>query len=186
MVKSRKTGTYEHFCVLIFAQGTWKEADKESVRNLIIEKLKAKSDIAYNVYYKLTYRDQIPIYADCHLCQPIYKMFEEFKGNNDGILYQGHHYLIPEDDFEEMKSLANLIISDSKVKKFFLLYLDNFREIKRTILNDMNLEELKEKLKFKKCTITDFISIVDNNKFENRTVYEISKDRGSSTSYRVQ
>ncbi len=184
MVKHRKTGAYEHFCVLIFAQGIWKEIDKDSVRNLIIEKLKSLKGAPYNIFHKLTYRDQMPIYADCHICQPIYKMFEEFKGNNDGILYQGHHYLIPEDDFEEMKSLANLIISHSKVKKFYLLYLDDFIEIKRTILNEMNIEEFKEKLKFKKSNINDFILTIDNNTFKNRTVYEISKDRGSSASYR--
>jgi len=168
MVKHRKTGAYEHFCVLIFAQGTWKETDKDSVRNLIKEKLKSMKNASYNIFYKLTYRDKMPIYADCHICQPIYKMF-------DGILYQGHHYLIPEDDFEDMKSLANLIVSHSKVKKFYLLYLDGFKEIKRTILSEMNLEEFKEKLKFKKSSINDFISMIDNNKFKNRTVYEISK-----------
>jgi len=183
-MKRRKTGAYEHFCVLIFAQGTWKEADKESVRNLIIEKLKTTKEVGYNVFNKLTYRDRMPIYADCHLGQPIYKMCEEGKGNNKGVLYQGHHYLIPEDDFEDMKCLATMIISHSKVKKFYLLYLDSFREIKRTILNEMNLEEFKEKLKFKKCRINDFISIIDNTKFENRTVYEISKDRSSNTSNR--
>ncbi len=176
MVKHRKTGAYEHFCVLIFAQGIWKEIDKESVRNLITEKLKSLKGAPYNIFHKLTYRDQMPIYADCHICQPIYKMFEEFKGNNDGILYQGHHYLIPEDDFEDMKCLANLIISHSKVKKFYLLYLDGFKEIKRTILSEMNLEEFKHKLKFKKSSINDFISMIDNNKFKNRTVYEISKN----------
>ena len=178
MLKHRKTGTYEHFCVLIFAQGTWKEADRDGVRNLIRDKVKNIKEIAYNVFYKLTFRDRMPIYADCHLCQPIYKMFEEFKGNNDGIMYQGHHYLIPEDDFEDMKNLANLIISHGKVKKFYLLYLDSFREIKRTILNEMNLKEFKEKLKFKKCTINNFISIIDTYKFKNRTIYEISKSRG--------
>ncbi|MBY8988124.1 MAG: hypothetical protein KGD61_06685 [Candidatus Lokiarchaeota archaeon] len=179
MVKHTKTGAYEHFCVLIFAQGTWKETDRDSVRNLIKEKMKSMKEASYNIFFKLTYRDQIPIYADCHLCQPIYKMFEEFKGNSDGILYQGHHYLIPEDDFDDMKSLANLIISHSKVKKFYLLYLDGFKEIKRTGLDKMNLEQFKEKLKFNKCTIHDFILIIDNNRFRNRTVYEISKSRGA-------
>jgi len=177
-MKQRKTGAYEHFCVLIFAQGTWKETDRESVRNLIKDKVKTMREVPYNIYYKLTYRDQMPIYSDCHLCQPIYKTFEEFKGNNDGILYQGHHYLIPEDDFDDMKCLANLIISHNKVKKFYLLYLDSFREIKRTVLDKMNLDEFKEKLKFKKCNINDFILLIDNNKFKNRTVYEISKSRG--------
>ena len=178
MVKHRKTGAYEHFCVLIFSQGTWKETDEDSVRNLIKDKIKSIKDVSYNIFNKLTYRDQMPIYSDCHLCQPIYKMFEGFKGNNDGILYQGHHYLIPEDDFEDMKNLANLIISHNKVKKLYLLYLDGFGEINRTILDKMNLEEFKEKLKFKKCNINDFLLIIDNNKFMNRTVYEISKSRG--------
>ena len=178
-MKRRKTGAYEHFCVLIFAQGTWKETDRDSVRNLIREKVKSVKEASYNIFDKLTYREQMPIYADCHLCQPIYKMFEEFKGNNDGILYQGHHYLIPEDDFDDLKSLAELIISHRKVKKFYLLYLDGFREIKRTTLDKMNFEEFKEKLKFKKCTINDFILIIDNNKFKNRIVYEISKSRGA-------
>jgi len=186
MAKHRKTGAYEHFCVLIFAQGTWKETDKDSVRNLIKEKLKSLKEAPYNIFYKLTYRDKMPIHADCHICQPIYKMFEEFKGNNDGILYLGHHYLIPEDDFEDMKSLTNLILSHNKVKKFYLLYLDGFKEIKRTILNEMNLEEFKEKLKFKKCNSNDFILIIDNDKFKNRTVYEISKRRGPSNIYHSQ
>ena len=78
-MKRRKTGAYEHFCVLIFAQGTWKETDRESVRNLIKDKVKTMREVPYNIYYKLTYRDQMPIYSDCHLCQPIYKTFEEFK-----------------------------------------------------------------------------------------------------------
>jgi hypothetical protein len=178
MVKHRKTGAYEHFCVLIFSQGKWKERDKDSVRNMIIDEVKSRKNASYNIFYKLTYRDQMPTYSDCHLCQPIYKLFEEFKGDNDGILYQGHHYVIPEDDFEDMKNLANMIISHNKVKKLYLLYLDGFGEIKRTILDKMNLDEFREKLKFKKCDINEFTLIIDNNTFRNRTVYEISKNRG--------
>lgn len=178
MGKPRKTGTYEHFCVLIFAQGTWKETDREEIRNLIKEKLKSIKGANYSIYNKLTYRDQMPNYADCHLCQPIYNMFEEIKGNNDGILYQGHHYLIPEDDLDDMKSLVSLIIAQDKVKKLYLLYIDGFGEVKRTVLNQMDLEEFKEQLAFEKCSIIDFILKLDNSKFENRTVYEISKSRG--------
>lgn len=179
MVKQKKTGAYEHFCVLIFAQGTWKEIDKESVRNLISDKLKTIKGTQYHLFNKLTYRGQMPTYSDCHLCQPVYKMFENIKGNNDGILYQGHHYLIPEDDFDDLKSLTNLILSHPKVKKLYLLYLDGFSEIKSTILNAMTLEELKELLNFEKCDIDDFLMIIDRAKFKNRTFYEISKRRGA-------
>jgi hypothetical protein len=106
-------------------------------------------------------------------------LFEEIKGNNDGILYQGHHYLIPEDDFNDLKSLANLILSQSKVKKFYLLYLDGLGEIKRTALETMTLEDLKEFVNFEKCNIDDFLFILDGNKFKNRTIYEVSKGRGA-------
>lgn len=149
------------------------------MRNLILDKLKTIKGTQYHLFNKLTYREQMPIYSDCHLCQPIYKMFDIIKGNNDGILYQGHHYLIPEDDFDDLKSLVNLIIFHHKVKKFYLIYLDSFNEIKRTTLNAMTLEELKELLNFEKCDIDDFLMIIDRNKFENRTVYEISKRRGA-------
>lgn len=179
MVKHTKTGAYEHFCVLIFAQGTWKEVDKDSVKNIVLDKLKTTNNTHYNIFNKLTYREQMPMYSDCHICQPIYKMFEEIKGNNDGILYQGHHYLVPDDDFDDLKSLANLIISHNKVKKFYLLYLDGFGEIKKTDLATMSLEELKEMLNYEKCNIDEFLLIIDNNIFKNRTVYEISKSRGA-------
>ena len=54
MVKHRKTGAYEHFCVLIFAQGTWKETDRDSVRNLIKEKVHSMKETPYNIFDKLT------------------------------------------------------------------------------------------------------------------------------------
>ncbi len=176
-MKKSKIGIYEHFCVLIFAQGIWNEKDRKDIRKPIQERHNKVSDNPYHFFLKLTYRDNMPIYAECKLCCPIYEMFEEIKGKNDGILYQGHHYLILEDDIDDIKEFTNLILSNDKIKKFYILYLDSFKEIKTTVINSMNLQDLKEKLTLKTCLKSEFIKILDDNEFKSRTIYEISKDR---------
>ena len=176
-MRKRKMGTYEHFCVLIFAQGTWNDKDREDIRKPIQNRHNKVSDNPYHFFLKLTYRDEMPLYADCQICRPIYEMFEELKGNNDGILYHGHHYLILEEDIDDMKELTNLILSNDRVKKIYMLYVDSFREIKTTVINSMNLQDLKEKLTLKKCVRSEFIKILDDHEFKSRTIYEISKGR---------
>ena len=180
MVRHKKTGWYEHFCLLIFAQGTWVNRDRESVHGSILKRrkeLEIKDDL-YHLYLKLTRQDKKDIYqGSCHLCKLLYEMFEEIKGNNDGILFQGHHYLILEDDINEMKDLANLIIGHEKVKKFYLLYLDGLRDFKTTEIKRLNLDELKDELMQIQYKISDFFKMLERNEFKNRTIYEITKNR---------
>ena len=175
MIKSQKRGAYEHFCVLIFAQGTWNDKDRESIIKPLQEKHNEKRDDPYHLYLKLTRRDTMPQYSDCQLCRPIYELLEEIKGQNDTILFQGHHYLIIEDDAEDLKDLAEFVLSKDKVKKLYLLYLDSFKEIKTTVINTMTLQDLKEKLTWKQVSTTEFIKILHENNFSSRTIYEITK-----------
>ena len=175
MPKHKKTGGYEHFSVLIFAQGTWNDKDRESIRKPLLEKYMEKSDNPYPFFTKLTRRKNPPEFGDCPLCHRLYEMFKEIVGPNDFTLYQGHHYLIMEDDLQDMKLLPDIILSKDKVKKFYLLYIEGFSDMKTTDIRAMELNDLKGKLTFKKLKKQDFIEILDNNKFENRTVYEISK-----------
>ena len=175
MARHQKMGAYEHFCVLIFAQGTWNEKDRESILKPLQEKHNEQGDDPYHLYLKLTRRESMPQYSDCQLCRPIYEMLEELKGQNDAILFQGHHYLIIEDDVEDLKDLAKFLLSKDKVKKVYLLYLDSFKEIKRTVINTMSLQDLKEKLAQKRANISEFIKILNENSFSSRTIYEITK-----------
>ena len=175
MVKHQKYGTYEHFCLIIFAQGNWNEKDRQSIRSRLRDKRNEKKDLPYPLFTKLVYREEKPKYADCKLCEPIYDMLMELKGSNDGIIYQGHHYLIPEDDMEDIKDLADLILGDNKVKKFYLLYFDSFHEIKKTIIPTITLNDLKEKMTTKKCKIEVFKEIIDEKKFQSRIIYEVLK-----------
>jgi len=175
MVRHQKMGAYEHFCVLIFAQGTWNDKDRESILNPLQEKHNEQRDNPYHLYLKLTRRDSMPQYSDCQLCRPIYEMLEELKGQNDALLFQGHHYLIIEDDVEDLKDLAKFLLSKDKVKKVYVLYLDSFKEIKRTVISTMSLQDLKEKVAQKRVSTSEFIKILQENSFSSRTIYEITK-----------
>lgn len=175
MQKHRKFGTYEHFCLIIFAQGKWNEKDRQGIRKSLSEKRNEEKDSPYPLYTKLVYRDVMPKYADCKLCEPIYELLIELKGSNDGLIFQGHHFLILEDDRENMKDLADSILSNDRVKKFFLLYFDSFKEIKKTIIPMITLNDLKEKLTTRKCKIEEFKTIIADNRFQSRIIYEISK-----------
>ncbi|MHA2181104.1 MAG: hypothetical protein ACXAAH_06755 [Promethearchaeota archaeon] len=175
MGKHQKRGAYEHFCVLIFAQGSWNDKDRESILKPLQEKHNEQRDDPYHLYLKLTRRKEMPQYSDCQLCRPIYEMLEEIKGQNDAILFQGHHYLILEDDVEDLEDLVKFLLSKDKVKKLYLLYLDSFKEIKRTVINTMNLQDLKEKLTQNRVSTTEFIKVLHEKNFSSRTIYEITK-----------
>lgn len=175
MVRHQKMGAYEHFCVLIFAQGTWNDKDRESILKPLQEKHNEQRDDPYHLYLKLTRRDSKPQYSDCQICRPIYEMLEELKGQNDAILFQGHHYLILEDDAEDLKDFVKFLLSKDNVKKIYILYLDSFKEIKRTVINTMSLQDLKEKLAQKRASTSEFIKNLNENSFSSRTIYEITK-----------
>ena len=175
MVRHQKMGTYEHFCVLIFAQGTWNDKERESLLKPLREKHNEQRDDPYHLFLKLTRRDSVPQYSDCQLCRPIYELLEEIKGQNDALLFQGHHYLIIEDDAEDLKYLVKFVLSKESVKKLYLLYLDSFKEIKKTIISTMSLQDLKDKLTEKRVNTPEFISFLDENNFSSRTIYEITK-----------
>ncbi|HEC37778.1 MAG TPA: hypothetical protein ENI29_06045 [bacterium] len=175
MPKHKKTGWYEHFSVLIFAQGTWKEKDRERVKKPIREKHDDTSENPYPFFSKLTLRRNPPEFADCPLCHRLYELFKEFTGPNDFILYQGHHYLIMEEDMEDMEELVKIILSNDKVKKIFILYIKGFSSIKTTEIHSMKLDDLKRKLRFQKYNYKDFLKILSNNTFEDQVVYQVLK-----------
>ncbi|MHA2399289.1 MAG: hypothetical protein ACXADU_10440 [Promethearchaeota archaeon] len=148
---------------------------REAILKPIREKHNEQRDNPYHLYLKLTRRDSMPHYSDCHLCRPIFELFEEFTGQTDAILFQGHHYLILEDDVEDLKDFVKQTLFTDKVKKLILLYLDSFKEISRTIINTMTLQDLKEFLEWKRVDMPGFIKTLQENIFSSRIIYEITK-----------
>lgn len=176
MGKPRKKGTYEHLCILIFAQGTWKESDRLSVLEPLRKERRMHPADPYPFILKLIHREREPNYLDCSLDPFIYQIMKQIQGNTDGILFLGHHYLIFPDDIPGMKKFTDLVLSNKKVKKFYLLYLDSFAEIKRTILSKFDLVALKNMLSFEKHTRSAFLGLLDNKKFKERVIYEVTKE----------
>jgi hypothetical protein len=172
----RKQGTYDHFCILILAQSPWKETDKERIKNISLNKRKEVRDHDYHFYHRLTYRDKQPEYSLCLLCNQIYKLFIDLKKDRDFILYQGHHYIEP-DDFDDLLEFSKLLIDDEKVKKIYVLYVDSLVEFKTEDINKMFYDDFKALIYDRKCTIKAFESILDNQQFKERVLYEILKER---------
>ncbi|MHA2150134.1 MAG: hypothetical protein ACXAAN_15965, partial [Candidatus Thorarchaeota archaeon] len=102
MVRKQKKGENEHFCVLIYAQGQWSESDRESVEEPIKDVVRTYTPEPYPFFLKLTRRLEPFSPGDCKLCTPVYDFLQELKGQSNGTLYLGHHYIIPEDDLEDM------------------------------------------------------------------------------------
>lgn len=175
MTKQKKTGWYEHLTLLIFAQGVWNEKDRAILRSSLQNKRNKPTDNPYPFYLKLTHRKEPPEFADCNLCHLLYQLFIAIRGSSDGIFYQGHHYLDFKDDVKDMMDMTKLILSFEKVKKFYLLYIKGLSDIKTTVIREMNLEELKEKLVNKRCNLEEFIEILNTKEFKDKTIYEVTK-----------
>jgi hypothetical protein len=173
MPRKNKKGEYEHFCVLIFAQGQWSESDMQSVLEPIQKVITTNTPDPYPFFLKLTRRTEDP--RNCMMCTPAYELLSELKGQADGIIYLGHHYIIPEDDLEEMARFVKMVLDYERVKKMYMLYLDGFGEIKRTELSQWDLETLKSHIETKTSNMSDFLKQIESGKFDNRVLYEIVK-----------
>jgi len=173
VVRKPKKGEYEHFCVLIYPQGQWSESDRQSVEEPIRKVITTYTPDPYPFFLKLTRRTEDP--QSCKMCTPVYELLSELKGQTDGIIYLGHHFIIPEDDIGDMASFVKMVLDKEKVKKMYMLYLDGFGEIKRTELSQWDLETLKSHIETKTSNKSDFLKQIEGGKFENRVLYEIVK-----------
>jgi hypothetical protein len=175
MVRKRKKGANEHFGVLLYGQGQWSEDDRQSVVGPIQDVIRTYTSDPYPFFLKLTKVSEPFQPGECSVCTPIHELLQELKGQSDGILYLGHHYIIPEDDLEDMATFVKMVLDNEKVKKMYLLYIDGFGEVKRTELAQWNLETLKTHIESQTITKSDFLTELSNDIFNNRVLYEIVK-----------
>ena len=175
MGRKRKKGEYEHFCVLIFAQGQWSESDRQSVEEPIKDVVRTYTPDPYPFFLKLTRRPEQFSPGDCKLCTPVSDLLQEIKGQADGTIYLGHHYIIPEDDLKDMAKFVKMVLDNERVKKMYMLYLDGFGEVTRSELAQWNLEILKSHVQTRTLSKADFLTEIEGGKFDNRVLYEITK-----------
>ncbi len=154
--KKKLPFSYLHYGILIFAQGVWAEREKQG----IIDKKNTRHRDLPNVY-----RTNFP--TSCNLCTQIHEIFVEIKGNNDGLMYVGHTNL----ELAEIELITTLFMTEQKVKK---IYFFQGGPVKRTEVGKK--QNLRERLIPKKCNVSDFIEILNDKKFEEEILYEVTKD----------
>ena len=118
---------YGHMCLLIFAQGTWKENYKKKLLKEVKNKFISDMDIDDIDFWSEI--EKIPPFnpknpegnhKPCELCYSLYDFFEKKKGNNDGIILFSHNIL----GWKGMKNFLLFVLGEVNVKKIYYLELD--------------------------------------------------------------
>lgn len=168
-----------HFCLLIFAQGTWKEKFKDTfVKKVKSDFLSLLEPTTEGEAIKLGW-DEIPkdplfnpkiiegTKKECELCSVSYNFFKEKKGSNDGLILFSHS--VPYVD--EIKSFFTNLLKDNRIKKLCYLELDfELTYYKR----EEAIAKINEK-KEKQLNLSDFFHLLDTKQVECGVLYEIMK-----------
>jgi len=168
---------YEHFALLIFGQGRW----KDSFTKKISEDTKA-SFFHLSGYTKDSLSCTCPIcnaliklfdpmrtdeYIKlCNLCIPLYQKLERMKGSNEGMVFFSHNIIR---EAELLQNLTNSLLSNEKIKKIYILEIE-YKKI------DKEAPLIIEELKHQRLPKSEFISLLDNKLYKYRVIYEIFKD----------
>ena len=166
---------YGHSCVLVFAQGTWKESFKARFLQEISKNFISNMDIdEVDEWGEI---EQIPLFnpknpgknnKPCDVCHALYEIFEEKKGNNEGLILFSHNIL----GWEGMEKLLFFILGQTNVKKIFYLELDQDSYIEGA---KNKIPEIIEKINNLKINRTEFFRLFEYEQIKFSTLYEVGK-----------
>ena len=170
--------TNDHFCLLIFGQGFWKESftkkiSKETKSNFFHLSGYSKDSLfctcpICNALIKLFDPHNPGDYVDfCDLCKALLTEFEDIKGQNEGVILFSHQLMR---EMSQFQNLTQSLLSNEKIKKIYLLEVE-YEKISKPI------PSIIEALNHKRIKKSEFLELLNENKFEYRVVYEIFKDR---------
>ena len=123
---------YDHFGLLIFGQGIWKEnftqkISKDTKINFFHLSGYSKDSLfctcpVCNAMVKLFDPMNPDCYVDlCELCKPIFKKFKKIKGKNEGIIFLSHNIIR---DFKLLQNLTGGLLSKNQIKKIYILEIE--------------------------------------------------------------
>ena len=159
-----------HFCMLAFAQGTWKPQFKLKLIRKISDNfnfLKAPKTKEEEGIIGWNEVENSPLqnyknFDKCKVCQKIGPIFKQKLGNNEGIILFSHNIPV----IEDFQTFFYNIFRETGIKKVFYLEADIFNEQKLMRQREFAHQQIKS---------SDFFDLVRNEKFEQVTLYEISK-----------
>ncbi len=167
----KRNVSYLHYGVLVFAQGKWREQDY-----LEISKKLHDESVKNNI-------DDLPLYESnpsdyCKICDQIYHLLTELLGDNDGLKYSAHQLMIENNG---MKILVETCFNLDKIKKIFIFQGGKIERKDYNITKFgspalKNPINLKERLKNMKISKTEFLNLLQEEKFEEDVLYEIIRD----------
>lgn len=170
--------THDHFCLLIFGQGLWKDSftkkiSKETKTSFFhlsgysIDSLFCTCPIC-NALVKLFDPLNPGDYVDfCDLCKALYKKLEDIKEHNEGLILFSHQLM---QDLNRLQNLTQSLLSNDKIKKLYILEVEWVKISKPIpqVINEISHNRLKK---------SEFFELLKANKYEYRVIYEIFKDK---------
>ena len=168
----------DHFCLLIFGQGLWKESFTKK-----ISKETESSFFHLSGYPKDSLFCTCPIcnalvklfdpmnpggyVDDFDLCTALYKRFKKIQGQNEGMILFSHQLMY---DLNQLENLTQNLLTNEKIKKIYILEV-KWVKISKSI--PLLIEEITQK-RLKK---SEFIDLLKKNLFEYKVIYEIFKEK---------
>ena len=170
--------THDHFCLLIFGQGLWKESfttkiSKETKSSFFHLSGYSKNSLSCtcpicNALVKLFDPRNPGDYVDfCNLCEELFKKFEDVKGQNEGMLLFSHQLMY---DLIQLQNLTQNLLSNDKIKKIYILEVEWVKISK-------SIHEIIEGITKRRLKKSDFFQLIKENNFEYSVIYEIFKDK---------
>jgi len=164
-----------HICLLIFAQGTWKENYKGRLLKEISKTFISNMDIdEMDLWNEI---DKSPLFhpinpgkhnKPCEVCHALFEIFEEKQGNNDGFILFSHNIL----GWEGMGKFLLFVLGQVNVKKIYYLELGQDSYM---VGASKKIQEIIKKIKHLKVNRTEFFKLFENEKIEFSTLYEVGK-----------
>ncbi len=166
---------YGHLCLLVFAQGTWKENYKDKLLDQIKKNFLSNMDIddldVWNEINKSPLFDPKKPGTDdkpCELCHGLYKIYEGKKGKNEGFILFSHNIL----GWDSTGNVLSYILGEKNVKKVYYLELD---ESSYLIKTKNNIPKIIKNIKETRLNRTEFFSHLEKEELQFNTLYEIGK-----------
>ena len=171
-------GTHDHFCLLIFGQGFWKEnftqkISKETKTSFFHlsgyskDSLFCKCPIC-NALIKLFDPMNPGDYVDfCDLGKALYKEFETIKGTNEGMILFSHQLMY---ELDQLQILTQNLLSNEKIKKIYILQV-------KWVKISKPIPSVIDELSHKRLKKSEFLHLLKENRFEYSVIYEIFKDK---------
>ena len=166
---------YGHICLLIFAQGTWKENFKMKLLKDVKNEFLANMDI--DEVDEWSEIEQIPLFNPknpgkndhpCELCNSLYDIYKEKRGNNDGFILFSHNIL----GWVGMEKFLLFVLGEVKVKKILYLELgaDSY-----LVSTSKKIPQIIKKISHLKVNRSEFSKLFEDKKIEFSIIYEVGK-----------